>query len=384
MTAREVARRVAIWAVPVAFIAVAAAMLVVRGEVFLLLGWSGFPVVGAIILTARPRNGVGRALLAVGAMWLLAASVYIPLQTFGDALPSDVQALLSIAGSIAGFFAFLLLAVVMLVFPSGRVRTRTGRFVGALVLVLATFVAIGTTLLPVPPEEGLVAGSWAIPALAAWTQPANLVMNLGSVTLAAAAAIELIVRWRRADGIERLQFRWFAFGACVAAAGLVLDTAAQMIWPDLHARFADVSAYSVLLLNAIPASIGMAVTRHGLYEINRILSRAASYALVTAIAVLAYALVVTSVTMLLPDAPSLAVAAATLVAAAVFLPVLRRVQRGLDRRFDRERYDAQKVVDAFGERLRIGADPASTTEDLRVAVQTTLQPASLAVWTVRR
>ena len=62
----------------------------------------------------------------------------------------------------------------------------------------------------------------------------------------------------------------------------------------------------------------------------------------------------------------------------------RRVQRGLDRRFDRERYDAQKVVDVFGERVRTGADPASTTDDLRLAVQTTLQPASLGVWTVTR
>ncbi len=384
MSAGELIRRVAIWSVPVAFIAVAALMLVVRGEVFLLLGWSGFAVVGAIILTARPRNGVGRALLAVGAMWLLTAACYIPLQNGGDAFPRDVQALLNIGGSIAGFFAFLLIAVIMLVFPSGRVRTRTGRVVGALVIALAVFVTAGTALLPVPPEEGLISGSWAIEDLAPWTQPANIVMNLGSAAAAVAAAVELGVRWRRADGAERLQFRWFAFGAGFAASLLLLDTVSQMIWPDVYASLGDATAYGVITLNAIPVAIGIAVTRHGLYEINRVVSRTVSYAIVTALAVTVYALVVSSVTILLPDASSLAVAAATLVAAAVFLPVLRWVQRRLDRRFDRERYDAQKIVEAFGERLRTGVDPSTTTDDLHVSVERALQPTSVGVWTVIR
>lgn len=109
-----------------------------------------------------------------------------------------------------------------------------------------------------------------------------------------------------------------------------------------------------------------------------------AYAIVTLLTVCVYALVVVSITWLLPGLPSVGVALATLIAAALFLPVLRAVQRVVDRRFDRERYNAEKVVDAFGERLRSHLDPHSRGGDLTTAVEQTLQPASVGIWTVEK
>lgn len=131
----------------------------------------------------------------------------------------------------------------------------------------------------------------------------------------------------------------------------------------------------------IPASIWVAVTRHGLFGLGRMVSRTVAYLVVTALAVGVYALLVTTVSQLVPGSSSaLVVAGATLGAAAVFWPLLRRVQQVVDRRFDRERYDAAQVVDAFGEKLRTSVDPDRTDAELVAAVERTLQPSAVGVW----
>jgi hypothetical protein len=132
----------------------------------------------------------------------------------------------------------------------------------------------------------------------------------------------------------------------------------------------------------IPIAIAVAVLRYRLYEIDRIISRTAAYALVTLLVLGVYAVVVTSITWLLPGAPAVAVAVATLAAAALALPALRWIRRRVDHRFDRARYDAQRVVESFGERLRNGADPDSAATDLVSAAEQTLQPAAVGLWLV--
>jgi FlaA1/EpsC-like NDP-sugar epimerase len=144
-----------------------------------------------------------------------------------------------------------------------------------------------------------------------------------------------------------------------------------------------ISSIVLISYGLIPVAIAIAVLRYRLYEIDRIISRTVSYALVTAIVVAVYALVVTSVAWLLPDATTLGVALATLSAAAFFLPVLRVTRRLLDRRFNRAQYDAERVVVAFGDRLRTGADPHTAASDLADAVERTLEPSVVGVWTRR-
>jgi hypothetical protein len=136
----------------------------------------------------------------------------------------------------------------------------------------------------------------------------------------------------------------------------------------------------LLTYGLIPVAIVIAVLRYHLYDIDRIISRTASYAIVTLVVVGLYVMVVLSIGSILPGLPSVGVALATLAAAAAFLPVLRWVQQRVDRRFDRARYNGQKVVDAFGQRLRNGADPHTSAADLGVAVEAALQPRSMGLW----
>ena len=137
----------------------------------------------------------------------------------------------------------------------------------------------------------------------------------------------------------------------------------------------------VMMYALIPLSIGVAVMRYRLYEIDRIVSRSISYAVVTVAVVALYAVVVTSVTRLVPGSSTIGVAVATLAAAAAFQPVLRRVRGAVDRRFDRRHYDAQHIVDSFGRSLRDEVDYAVINRSLVEAIEQTLAPELVRVWT---
>ncbi len=374
MSAREVARRIGVWSLVAIFFAGTATVAVtVPGAWWPLVGFAAYPIVGAVIVVARPRNAVGWLLLAVSVPWGPIAAV----SASAEAAPAWLELVAAVVQPVSLFAV----PAIVIAFPSGRATTRAGRALGVAIAVSAGVVAaarvlsaapLETTGRPSPTATGLLgevdgvmvgwAGTYAVAALLI------------------AALAELIVRWRRSSGAERLQFRWFAFGVALAL-GVVLFTILAAPFLPAESTAVDPLAFATaVLINAIPVCIGIAVTRHGLYAIGRVISRTVSYAVVSLVAIAVYAVAVTSVTWLLPEASSVAVAAATLAAAAVFLPLLRAVQRLLDRRFDREGYDAQKVVDAFGERLRTGVDPAATTAGLVGAVETTLQPASVGLW----
>jgi len=131
---------------------------------------------------------------------------------------------------------------------------------------------------------------------------------------------------------------------------------------------------------ALPVSIGVAVLRYHLYEIDRIVSRTVSYAVVVGVLAVVFFGVVTVLTSLLPAESDLAVAGSTLAVAALFNPVRRRVQAWVDRRFNRSRYDAQKVMDAFSGSLRDRVDPDGVVEGWVGAVSETMQPTTVGVW----
>jgi hypothetical protein len=183
----------------------------------------------------------------------------------------------------------------------------------------------------------------------------------------------LAVRYRRGDRTLRAQLRWVLWAVAVATASLALS----WLLPE---GLSYLDSWILALYALIPIAIGVAVLRYRLYDIDRIISRTAAYAVVTLVTVGTYAVVVLASTLLLPRLPSVGVALATLAAAAVFLPALRGIRRAVDRVFDRARYDAQRVVDAFGERMRSGADPQRATEDLTTAIERTLQPTSIGIW----
>jgi hypothetical protein len=189
-----------------------------------------------------------------------------------------------------------------------------------------------------------------------------------------------VMRYRRGTVIEREQLRWFAFAAVLL---IMYAAASQLVIPDGGGWLNDFAL--AVILTFFPISCAMAILRYRLFEIDRIISRTVSYVVVTGLVLAVYAGVITATTRLFPDSSSLAVAAATLIAAALARPLLRRVRERVDRRFDRTRYDQLATVEAFGNDVRNLVDPADLQSRLLSTVGAALQPAKVALWAdVRR
>lgn len=283
----------------------------------------------------------------------------------------------TLMNAVAGIFWTSLFAIGP-IYPSGRIETRLGRIAlgGLVALALATSLATVTDDAPLPSGRQNPFGVSGIEWLDLLYSGA---LFLAFAVIGGIVVLDLAQRWRVADQVGRLQYRWFVTALGIVVSMVTLAGIFRAVAPNSPV-FAVVEVLATLSLNLIPISVAIAVTRHGLFEINRIVSRTVAYATVTALTVAVYALVVTSTTWLAPQLPSVGVAVATLAAAAVFLPALRWVQRIIDRRFARERYDAERVVEAFGERLRTQVDPEATCDDLLKAVERTLQPSAAGLW----
>jgi hypothetical protein len=348
-----------------------------RGDAFLLVlavtlgvGW---------VLAARlPRNPLGWLLMAIPV--LFAATV--PATLLGAALADT-------APGVTGWLYWygferddswvwlppigLLFTQIPLRFPDGTPPSRGWRWfswftVFAIVVGSAVFSAVPTEVAPGVPNPGYL--PWV--AEQSWL-PVFVFAGLLAPSFVG-SVVSLIVRYRLASVLQRAQIRWVLWATSVVAVGLILSWNLPEGWDPVNQAVG-------LSYALIPIAIGVSVLRYRLYEIDRIISRTAAYALVSVVALGVYVLVVTSVHWLLPDLPAIGVALATLAAAALFLPLLRWVRRIVDRRFDRERYNAEKVVDAFGEHLRTSVNPSSTAGELVQAVEQTLQPASVGLWT---
>jgi hypothetical protein len=190
-----------------------------------------------------------------------------------------------------------------------------------------------------------------------------------------AAAGSLVLRFRRARGVERLQLRWVAVAAAlagVAAVGVVAGTVlgVEALWL--------VSSFSYITV--LPLTIGAAILRYRLYDLDRILSRTLAWTLLTVVLAFGYGAVVLGLGRLLGRDSSLVVAAATLAVAALFQPARRRIQQVVDRRFDRRRYDAARTIQAFSGRLRQQVDLDSLSAELLAVTRQTMQPTAVSLW----
>jgi hypothetical protein len=201
---------------------------------------------------------------------------------------------------------------------------------------------------------------------------------LPSALLAGVAAVS--VRFARSSGEERLQLKWFVTAAALVAIAFV----ALALGPQAGLSPAALKVPFGLALVCLYTAIAVAVLKHRLYDIDRIISRTLAYAIVTGLLVGVYAALVLLATQVLRFHTPVAVAAATLAAAALFAPVRRRVQRAVDRRFNRARYDADHTVAAFAARLKDAVDRDAVRHDLATVVHQALEPAHVSVWISQR
>jgi hypothetical protein len=186
-----------------------------------------------------------------------------------------------------------------------------------------------------------------------------------------------LLNWRRSSGERRQQLKWLASGLVVGVSGLIVSllTGGSTAPGELL-----VSNIAMACIAALPVSIGLAILKYRLYDIDRLISRTLAYAVVTGLLVGVYAGLVLLATQVLSVSSPVAVAAATLAAAALFSPLRRRVQRAVDRRFNRARYDAEVTVAAFSARLKDAVDLEAVRADLLDVVQASLEPAHVSVW----
>lgn len=338
--------------------------------------------VGVVIAWRVPDNRIG-PLLVVGALLLEVVFVAWPLTVlsyFSGSVPPLVSGVIAWIATVSLLPAlFLLLPTVGLLFPDGRLPGRRWRAPYAVCVALLGVGVVLTTIGPwVPSQEQPVPNPFALPGLS--TSISEIGGALASVAVFAGfglAVAGMIGRFRRGDAMERAQLKWLL--AAVTAMGIAFPISfATDIGP---ADLIDLG--SVLVGALIPLAIGVAILRYRLYDIDRLISRSVSWAIVTGLLVAVFAAMVVGLQALLVDVTqgqTLAVAASTLVAFALFQPVRQRVQAVVDRRFDRARYDGERTAAAFAERLRDRVDLVGLEADLRRVAGETVRPASVDVW----
>jgi hypothetical protein len=352
-----------------------------------------FAVAGFVIVRRQPRNPIGWILLVApaGSQLLPAdAGSYARLAYRpGHRLPMGAVALL-LEYSWA-VVALLLLLVVILLFPDGRLPSPRWRpvlwsYLAVIACVAGcTYAAAVTALASHPvridPGGGLAAvdvPSGSSAWLARFDQVSFPVLAAFWVSFVAAQ----VLSWRRSSGDRRQQLKWLMSGAGALAASQAIIQPVLNFGPSLPDQVR-------LLLNvllglgaaALPACLGVAILRYRLYDIDRIISRTVAYAIVTGLLIGLYAGLVLLATEVLSFRTSVAVAASTLAAVALFSPLRRRVQRMVDRRFNRARYDADQTIAAFAARLKDTTDLDAVRNDLATAVHHALEPVHISVWT---
>jgi hypothetical protein len=366
------------------------------GALLVFVPFLAFPIVGALIASRRPHNPIGWILLADGLLWTFIGmidyySVYGVVQPGSVPFPVGIYALSEWlwvpAVGLVGTFLLLL-------FPDGRLPSRRWRPLAWLSGVVIVVLSAAILLAPGPLQSiegvrnpfGLEEQPWVRYA-------AYIVLPLFPVCILA-STVSLVLRYRRSGGEEREQIKWIAFAASVVGLVYLITMGISTISPSEEAWFAagsplwlDLLSYVALLsFTAVPIAVGFAVLRYRLYNIDLIINRTVVYGVLTAALALTYFGGVTATQAIFraltgqEQQPQLAIVVSTLVIAALFNPLRRRVQAFVDRRFYRRKYDARKTLEAFSAKLRDETDLDALSDDLVGVVRETMQPAHVSLW----
>ena len=348
------------------------AAVLADGATFALVFPLGYATIGLVLGLRRPANPIGWLFAASGLVW----SLTIPMGPWVDQLVLDHRPLPLAAqfGAMIGEFNWapavaLGITLPALLVPDGRLRSRRWRPVAAAAVAGPIMGMVGGSLIPGQLQETPIPidNPFALAGVAGTVAAVVGFSGLGLwVASMVAALVSLVLRFRASRGTERQQLRWVVAGAGGAVAGLLVGMAGVVV-----------TYFAVL---CVPVGVAVAVLRYRLWDLDRLVSRTVTYAVVTALLVLPYLLILPAATRLSEGSGSLAVAAVTLAAAALFQPLRRRVQDVVDRRFNRRRYDAARTVEGFAVRLRDQLDLDALEGELLAVTNQTMQPSQASLW----
>jgi hypothetical protein len=374
----------------VAALGVAAVVLGLSGGADLLIITFGaavglvFAVTGALVASRLPRNPIGWIFCAFALLAVLGSlgDAYIPYE---GGLPNRAWVAWASEWFINSFTPALI-ALSFLLFPTGRLPSARWRPLMWTVLLVSVTRAASAALAPgalteYPLENpaGIEAAGW----LRTLAEISFIVLTAPLILLCAAS---LFLRLRRASGTERQQLKWFAYAAALLVLFVLADTTITIMGEG--GRVIDAATFLIfaVVISCIPASMGIAILRYRLYDIDIIINRTLVYGSLTLMLALVYFGGVTVTQALFQTLtgqerlPQLVVVASTLVIAALFNPLRRRIQFFIDRRFYRRKYDARKTLEAFSATLRDETDLEALNNDLVGVVRETMQPAHVSLW----
>jgi hypothetical protein len=369
------------------------------GDVALFISFSVFPVIGALIASKRPRNPIGWICLADGLLWAL---IFLSedYSAYGLAIPGSVPFPVTINALLYAWVwvpAVGLLGVyLLLLFPDGRLPSRRWRPLAWLAGAVIVLESVAVFLTPGPLEDlGKARNPFGLEGLPWVGDAGDVVLALLPLCMLA-SAVSLVLRYRRSGGEVRQQIKWIAFAASfVCLMYMVVIGGGTIIWllvaPETPSDLGTQTWWGALLENVmllsfagVPVAIGFAVLKHRLYDIDIIINRALVYGLLTATLAGVYLggviLLQYLFRALTGQESQLAIVASTLAIAALFIPLRRRVQGFVDRRFYRRKYDAAKTLASFNARLRDETDLDTLVDDVVGVVRQAMQPEHASLW----
>jgi hypothetical protein len=358
------------------------------GVIFLI-----FPLVGALIASRRPRNAIGWILLAEGLLWMfLGMTDYYGL--YGVARPGSVPFPVGVA-AVNNFMwvpaVGLLGTYVFLLFPDGRLPSRRWRPLAWLSGTVIVLVSVLVGLTPGGLQNlGGIRNPYALEGYPWLETVAYIVLPLLPLCMLA-SVISLVMRYRRSRGEERQQIKWIVFAASFVGLLYLIAMVCAFIFPSGawfqagSPLWLDLLGYAALSsFTLVPIAIGFAVLRYRLYDIDRIINRTLVYGALTVTLVAVYVGSVLSIQYafrgLTGSESQLAIVASTLLIAALFNPLRRRVQNFIDHSFYRRKYDAGRTLEVFSAKLRDERDIDTLNSELLSTVRETMQPEHVSLW----
>jgi hypothetical protein len=344
-----------------------------------------FAAVGAIVARRQPANPIGWLLLAI-AVLLVSFSAGGAYSVYSYLRPGHPLPLARIGAFVAPFSWFmmlLLLPLPILAFPDGKLPSPRWRwpllvYFGVWTIVLVSSLVVDTKVFTV--SKIVVDYSGGLQQLNTPTGWYARVLGVAIplyAVFAGSFVLSQILAFRRSSGERRAQLKWLLAGGAISVTGLSMTITIG----STSSHTAQLAAFAgYFAAAALPIAMGVGILKYRLYDIDRLISRTLSYAIVTGLLVAVFLGIVVVTTEVLPFSSPVGVAASTLAAAALFTPLRRRVQRRVDRRFNRARYDAEAIVSAFSARLRSSVDVEAVHAELLGAVDRAVEPVRASVW----